>query len=117
MITVPISLGQVNCLEIQILSQTVFSFSLPINVLIYNGRVDHLEGNLLPLHRNVQYTSRMRGLIYYLVIMCASLALKKMSNCTASTILSIVNTVSKYIHWKAVQCKFCKKNAMWRSVE
>ena len=45
----PSWLVQVNCLEIQILSEIVFSFSLPINVVIYNGRVAHLEGNLLPL--------------------------------------------------------------------
>ena len=44
----PISLSQVDCLEILMLSQIVFSFSLLIKVVIYNGRVLHLEGNLLP---------------------------------------------------------------------
>ena len=67
----PSWLVQVNCLEIQILSEIVFSFSLPINVVIYNGRVAHLEGNLLPLtpvghiHRNVQFTWNGRHLILF----------------------------------------------------
>ena len=78
--TMPISLGQDNCLETQILSRTVFSFSLPIKVVIYNGRGDHLEGILLTLTSARTLATPKCTIHLELVIMYVYLALKKISN-------------------------------------
>ena len=83
--TMPCSLGQVNCLEIQILSEIVFSFSLPINIVIYNGRVAHLEGNLLPLTR-----------VGVLATLKCTIHLEWKASYTC-------------IIWYFMFCKFCKK--------
>ena len=62
-------------MEIQILSEIVFSFSPLINIVIYNGRVGHLRGESpascstwccgqSEMYNN---TPGMEGIIYYLV--------------------------------------------------